>query len=103
VQYFAQLVETALAEPNYEPTEPTLAAAALEQKVVELRSLNELVMKAEQTLSRLRRQRRELFYEGVHSLVNTAQAVRHYIRGVFGFKSAPHVEMLKVSLTKHLK
>ncbi|MEQ8423089.1 MAG: hypothetical protein RIA63_00165 [Cyclobacteriaceae bacterium] len=100
LQYFAQLVKTALAEPTYNPTEPQLAGEALEQKVVELRSLNELVMKTEQTLARVRQQRRDIFYEGEHSLVKTARAVKSYIRGVFGFRSTPHMETINVSLIK---
>ena len=100
VQYFAQLVETAAAEPNYNPTERELSVEGLEEKVLQLRSLNELVMKAEQRLKQLRQQRREIFYEGEHSLVNTARAAKNYIRGVFGFASVPSAELMKVSFTK---
>ena len=100
LHYFTQLVETASAEPNYRPLEPEVSVEGLEQKVVELRSLNELVMKAEQKLSRLRKQRKAMFYEGEASLVNIGRAVRNYIRGVFGFMSDPHADLVKVSLTK---
>ena len=57
-------------------------------------------MKTERKLTQLRQQRRDLIYEGEHSLVNTARAVKAYIRGVFGFMSAPHAELINVSLTK---
>jgi len=99
-QYFAELVETVTIDPFYNPTEENLRVEQLAQKVVELRSLNELVLKAEQNLSRLKQKRRALFYEDAHSLVNTARAVRAYIRGVFGFMSEPHAELAKLSLTK---
>jgi len=98
--YFAQLVETATAEPQYQPNEPELTVEGLDQKVLELRSLNELVMKAEHKLSQIRKQRNVLFYEGENSLVATARAVKYYIRGVFGFTSNPSKELVKVSLTK---
>lgn len=100
VQYFAQLVETASAEPLYRPVVEALTVERLAQKVLELRSLNALVMKAELTLSQLYKQRNALMYEGEGSLVNTGRAVRNYIRAVFGFRSDPHEELKKVSLTK---
>lgn len=100
VEYFAQLVETAAAEPNYNPAESELSVEGLQERILQLRSLNELVMKAEQRLKQLRQQRKEIFYEGEHSLVRTARAVKNYIRGVFGFASVPHAELMKVSLTK---
>jgi hypothetical protein len=100
VQYFAQLVETASAEPLYRPLETELTTEGLEQKVVELLSLNELVTKAELKLAKLQKQRNEMFYQGEASLVNIGRAVKHYIRGVFGFKSAPAEEIVKVSLIK---
>jgi len=100
LDYFAQLVETATAEPNYNPNEPELSVEGLQQKVLALRSLNELVMKAERKLKQLRQQRREIFYDGPDSLVTTGRAVKHYLRGVFGFGSVPHAEAVTVSLTK---
>jgi hypothetical protein len=100
VQYFAQLVETASEEPFYRTDVEELTIESLEQKVVELRSLNELVMKAELKLSQLYKQRKAVLYEDENSLVNIGRAVRHHIRGTFGFRSAPHEELIKVSLTK---
>ena len=103
VQYFAQLVETASEEPFYRANVPELTIESLEQKVVELRSLNELVMKTELKLRQLYKKRKELLYDGENSLVNIGRAVRHHIRAVFGFRSAPHEELIKVSLTKPYK
>ena len=103
VQYFAQLVETASAEPFYRTDVPELTIESLEQKVVELRSLNELVMKAELKLSQLYKQRHAVLYDDENSLVNIGRAVRHHIRAAFGFRSAPHEELIKVSLTKPYK
>lgn len=98
--HFARLVETVSAEPNYRPNEEELTVESLEQKVLELRSLNEMVMKTRQRLSQLRKQRNKLFYEGPGSLVAIAKAVKYYVRGVFGFNSDPHADLVKVSLTK---
>ncbi|MCB0492600.1 MAG: hypothetical protein KDC93_09300 [Cyclobacteriaceae bacterium] len=100
VQYFAQLVETASAEPFYRPVAEELTIESLEQKVVELRSLNELVMKAELKLNQLYKQRNAVLYEDENSLVNIGRAVRHHIRATFGFRSAPHEELINVSFTK---
>lgn len=100
VENFAQLVETAVGEPLYRPREEALLPEALEARVLEMRSINESVAKAVDRFRQLRKQRIELFYTAPHSLVNTARAVRHYIRGVFGFRSTPHAELINVSLTK---
>ena len=98
--HFAKLVETATAEPRYSTTEPTLSKEGLAVKVKELRAMNETVLDATLKLSQVKQQRHALFYEGSNSLVATARNVRHYIRAVFGFRSAPHEEMVKVRLTK---
>lgn len=98
--HFARLVETATAEPRYLTTEPALSKEGLVAKVQELHALNETVLDATLKLSTVKQQRHALFYEEPNSLVTTARNVRHYIRAVFGFRSGPHEEMVKVRLTK---
>lgn len=97
---FARLVETATAEPRYLTTEPTLSKEALAVKVQELHAMNEAVLDATLKLNKVKQQRYALFYEAPNGLVTTARNVRHYIRAVFGFRSAPHEETVKVRLTK---
>jgi|GEM_PF-922762 len=98
--HFAQLVETAIAEPRYVINEPALNKEGLERKVAEIHQMNEVVMQATLKLNHLKKQRHAIFYVGANSLVETARAVRNYVRGAFGFKSNPHLDMSKVSLTK---
>ncbi|MGB4973595.1 MAG: hypothetical protein WBO32_13105 [Cyclobacteriaceae bacterium] len=98
--HFAQLVETATAEPKYVSTQALLSREGLANKVVELHALNESVLEATLKLNNVKQQRSALFYEGSHSLVATARNVRHHVRATFGFRSDPHEEMVKVRLTK---
>lgn len=98
--HFAQLVETATAEPKYPTQVNFLSKDSLADKVTELYALNEAVLDATLKLNKLKQQRHALFYEDPDSLVATARKVRHYIRALFGFRSDPHAEMVKVRLTK---
>ncbi|MBX2943374.1 MAG: hypothetical protein KF860_13610 [Cyclobacteriaceae bacterium] len=81
----------------YRPVVEALTVECLAQRVLELRSLNELVMKVELRLRQLYKQRKAVTCEGQERLVNTGRAVKNYIRAVFGFRSD---ELINVSLTK---
>jgi hypothetical protein len=98
--HFAKLVETAASEPRYQPNEPELSVAGLEQKLAQLRSLNETVVKAEIRFTQARRDRNDLFYKKEGNLFATAMAVKEYVRGVFGFRSSQHLEVRQVRFTK---
>ncbi len=98
--YFAQLVSTVSAEPKYRPNEPEYSVEGLKQKLAELHELNELVAQAEIRLATARRNRNELFYIREDSLFYTALAVKHYVRGVFGYKSAQHLETQRLHFSK---
>lgn len=100
VYHFARLVETATAEPLYATNEPSLRKEALAEKLKALYALNEEVLDATLKLNKAKQQRYALFYEGTECLVATARNVRHFIRAVFGYKSDPHAEIVKVRLTK---
>lgn len=98
--YFAKLVEIVTADPYYMPSEPELSKEGLATKVTELRALNDAVLTTGLALTRVKKRREAIFYEGKESLVETARAARNYVRGVFGFRSTPHEELTKVSLIK---
>ncbi|MEQ1587832.1 MAG: hypothetical protein ABL895_18240 [Cyclobacteriaceae bacterium] len=98
--YFGMLVETVGGEPLYQPTEPELKVKGLEQKLAQLRSLNEAVTKAEIQLTQARRNRDNLYYKKEGNLFVTARAAKEYVRGIFGFESSQHVEVRRLRFTK---
>ncbi len=100
LQHFALLVETVSKEPLYQPTEERLSVTGLEQKLAELQALNAAVTEAEIQLTGARRLRNELYYEKEFNLFTTAIAIKRYIRGVFGFKSSQHKEVMDLRFTK---
>lgn len=100
VNYFAQLVATVEKEPRYTPNEPRLTLSGLQQKLAELKMLNETVTQAEIQLTQARRERNELFYLQEGNLVSTAIAAKNYIRGVFGFQSSQHNEVSQLDFRK---
>jgi hypothetical protein len=98
--YFAQLVSTVSAEPKYRPNEPEYSVEGLKQKLAELQALNEFVTQAEISLATARRARNELFYIREDGLFHTAMAIKHYVRGIFGYKSSQHLETQRLHFTK---
>jgi hypothetical protein len=98
--YFAKLVHTVTAEPRYNPVEPELTVAGLNTQVGEMQHLNKAVAKAEVELTRARRKRNELFYKSEGNLFATAAAVKHYVRGAFGYSSGQRSEVSKLRFTK---
>ena len=99
-EYFDNLVKTVASEPRYCPNEPTLQVAGLQQTLASLFSLNKAVMDAEIRLEEARIKRNTVYYIAPESLVDTAVAVKTYVRSVFGFQSQQHQQMQKLLFTK---
>jgi hypothetical protein len=98
--YFDQLVKTVAAAPEYKPNEPEFTLANLEQARNELFNLNKAVMEAEIRLEEARIKRNKVCYVGSESLVETANAIKTYVRSAFGFQSLQHQQVQKLRFTK---
>jgi len=101
-EYFDRLVKTVASEPVYQANEPRLAVAGLQQKATELFSLNKAVADAEIRLEEARIKRNTVYYIAAESLVETAGAVKAYVRSVFGYDSQQHQQVQKLRFTKPL-
>jgi hypothetical protein len=94
---FANLVRLIQGLPAYAPNEPELQVATLQVMVTELRNASVAVAKAYNELANARMHRnRVMFGEG--GLFETANAVKDYIRSVFGVRSEPAKELTKLRL-----
>jgi hypothetical protein len=99
-EYFDKLVKTAASEPKYSPNEPDLTLASLEQMRTDLFGLNKAVTEAEIRLEEARIKRNTVYYLAPGNLVDTANAVKTYVRSAFGFQSQQHQQVQKLRFTK---
>jgi hypothetical protein len=83
---FAALVKVVSAEPSYNPNEPDLQIIALNAFVTSLREKNKAVLKAQVALSNGRAARNRILYS-TSGIYGSARAVKHYIKGLFGYQS----------------
>jgi hypothetical protein len=99
-EYFDALVKTVASEPRYQPNEPEFTLASLELTLAELFSLNKAVTEAEIRLEEARIKRNTVYYIAPENLVDTAVAVKTYVRSVFGYQSQQHQQVQKLRFTK---
>jgi len=99
-EYFDRLVKTAASEPKYSPNEAELTLVSLEQMRADLFGLNKAVTEAEIRLEEARIKRNTVYYIAPGNLVDTATAVKTYVRSVFGFQSQQHQQVQKLLFTK---
>lgn len=88
VEAFVKLIGS---EPSYQPNEVDLTIAALKAYTASLRQLNTNVIQAQVALSNARANRDKVLYgKGIH---RSALSVKRYIKGVYGFQSAPYQQV----------
>ncbi|MFN8333879.1 MAG: hypothetical protein U0U09_02055 [Cyclobacteriaceae bacterium] len=87
IDNFAQLVATLSAEPKYLPNENELKVTALNTLLTDLRAKNTAVINANTALSNARIARDKALYDPATGLFDIAQAVKVYVKSVYGTKS----------------
>jgi hypothetical protein len=87
---FSKLVKAVGSEPSYQPREKEFSNAGLEEKVQELNSLNRGVEDARGAWRKAIIDRNESMYNMDTSMIKTAQAVKKYVRAVYGPASAQY-------------
>jgi hypothetical protein len=96
IEHLMQLIELVEGQPGYLPSVADLTPPALRLYAGELASLNRMAFTAESTLATARRERNEILYAPVTGMIDTALAVKEYVKGVFGaaspeFKEVNHI------------
>ncbi len=97
--WFARLVEAVQSEPQYEANEPPLSKAGLVQHVQHLQQLNQRVYEARVRWSNARVQRNEVLYRGSHSVAKVLQAIKKYLRAIFGLNSEEYAQVKNLKFT----
>ena len=86
--------------PDYKPNETDLTIEGLNAKLEELKTKNNDVVLADAALTAARQTRDEVLYADNTGLVDTALAVKLYVKSIFGATSAQYKQISNISFTK---
>lgn len=101
IQHFAELVNIVSKDADYAPEEAELRVEVLLQQVEALHAANTRVLQASLTLAKARSKRNEVLYVANGSLYNTVQAVKAYVKAIFGASSSAYQLLVETRFTKH--
>jgi hypothetical protein len=87
IEHLNQLIATLTSQSAYAPAETDLTVTALNQLLSDLRTTNEAVTVAEAPLATARQERDKLLYAPKTGMMDTAMAVKEYVKAVFGASS----------------
>ncbi|MBK7869161.1 MAG: hypothetical protein IPJ74_00055 [Saprospiraceae bacterium] len=97
VEHVARLVSLIQSLPNYQPNEPELQLAALQNLLQELRHANTMVTIAQANAEAARRNRYKVFYDETNGLVPLALQSKLYIKSIFGATSEEYKQISRIS------
>ncbi len=97
VDTFSSLVQLVQSLPSYAPNESDLQVAALRTMVADLRNASRTVANSANALSNARMHRNKVLF-GKDGMFETGNAVKDYIRSVFGVSSEPAKQVGKLRL-----
>ena len=102
IQHLAGLKAVLETEPSYAPNESDLTVASLASKIADLNTKNTAVANAYAGVSNSRIARNQTLYGETTGLVNTAFAVKKYVKSVFGATSPQYAQVsgLKFKVVK---
>lgn len=87
-QNFEELVQTIIANTNYNPAEEELKTAYLKTVSADLKSKTEAVDKAYTPILKARSKRDKTLYNKPNNLYDTVEAIKKYLKSVYGTSSA---------------
>lgn len=93
IDNFAQLIATLAAEPKYLPNENDLKLAALNTLLADMKAKNTAVINANTAVSNARIARDKALYDNTTGLNVTAQAVKVYVKSVYGATSPQYKQV----------
>ncbi|MDR1562872.1 MAG: hypothetical protein LBS54_07325 [Dysgonamonadaceae bacterium] len=93
IEHFSQIVKLVAGQPEYIPEEADLKVDALNVYLDELWTVNKAVIAAERPLVVARNARNILLYAPETGMMDTAIAVKEYVKSIFGAKSHYYKEV----------
>lgn len=100
IQHFAGLISVLQSEPSYAPNENDLKIATLTAKQVDMTAKNTALATAFTAISNSRIARDKVLYKETTGLVDTAKAVKLYIKSIFGARSAEYAQVSVIEFKK---
>lgn len=100
IDHFTQLIALLTAEPKYLPNENELKVATLNTMLTDLKAKNTGVINAVTAASNARINRDKLLYGEITGMVDTALAVKQYVKSLFGATSPQYKQVSKLKFTK---
>jgi hypothetical protein len=99
VDNFAKLTQTLTAETLYKPNEVELQVATLNTLLTDLKTKNKAVITATAGLSNARIARDKVLYADATGLYDIAQAVKQYIKSLYGASSPQYNQVSGIKFT----
>lgn len=100
IENFEKLIELLAAQPLYVPNEADLAILGLNSRLTNLRTVNIAVINAYTVLSNSRIHRDDELYDEVRGLVALAQAVKNYVKSLFGPSSPQWAQLSTLKFSR---
>ena len=100
VDNFEKLISLLQSIPEYNPNEEELKIATLQTILVDLKTKNNEVMKANIALDIARAARNEVLYKPETGIIDTSIDVKNYIKSVFGASSSQYKLISKFRFVK---
>ncbi|MGC4023245.1 MAG: hypothetical protein QM734_15525 [Cyclobacteriaceae bacterium] len=96
IEHFSQFVSLLAAEPKYAPNENEFKVNTLNTLITDLKAKNTSVISAATALMTARLNRDKILYELSTGLVDTAKAVKLYVKGLYGQTSTQFKSISKL-------
>jgi len=93
IDHFSQLITTLTAEPKYVPNENELKVATLNTQLADMKAKNTAAINATTAQSNARIARNKVLYESGTGMVDTATAIKKYVKSVFKANSPQYKQV----------
>lgn len=93
IEHFDKLIELLTSDGNYIPNETDLTLAAIQSKLVALKTANTTVVDTYTNWSNSRIARSTILYNPLTGLVNTALDVKKYVKSIYGATSPQYKQV----------
>jgi hypothetical protein len=97
IEHFNQLLELVASQPSYAPSETELSVPSLRMLLGNMRNTNNAVMAAATPLTTARQARDLLLFAPKTGMIDTALAVKLYVKAAFGARSPEYREVNHIS------
>ncbi|MDR1372170.1 MAG: hypothetical protein LBJ17_03440 [Dysgonamonadaceae bacterium] len=100
IEHLNQLIMLLAADPAYKPTEADMKIDGLRDYYDRLGVVNDACVETNRLLEEARERRNELLYTPVTGMIDTALAVKEYVKFAFGVKSPEYKEVYHITFKK---